>query len=79
MCLTLYHVNQGKPLKIRAAKGVLKIQSLESYRLDDLPSVGQLLGRRTWTDRSAVTFEGNKNESLHIPVDRDSRDSTYLI
>jgi hypothetical protein len=47
--------------------------------LDDIPSVGQLLGRRTLTDHSAVTFEGNKNESLHIPVDRDSRDSTYLI
>ena len=50
-----------------------QIQSLESYQLDDLPSVGfaPVLPEQH--------REGTKRNRSRIPVDRDSRDSTYLI
>ena len=50
-----------------------QIQSLESYQLDDLPSVGSA------SAQPGKLREGTKRKSQQVPGDRDSRDSTHLI
>ena len=50
-----------------------QIQSLESYQLDDLPTVGLI------PTPPGPTPGRNKKESQQVPADRDSHDSAYLI